>query len=782
MDKYYKWKVLLIVAVVGFSIWQVWPPQQKIHLGLDLQGGMQLLLKVDLEKVPAEGRKDATDRVVEIIRNRIDQLGVREPVISKQAKDEVVVQLPGITDRDRAKEIVAKAAHLEFKLVTEDPEIIRQAEAATAPPPPAPVTPPAQTPPAKETVTKAEEKPAAEKPKVEPKAEEAKKEEEKKEPVPPAPPAKMPEGFEYLPLTERGRNENILVQKEAVLTGDKLVNASVGFDQYGQAIVQLQFDNEGAKVFDRVTFQNIGKRLAIVLDGKVYSAPVIRDRIPNGQAQISGNFSATDASDLALVLRAGALPAPVSIEEERTVGPSLGKDSIQKGLRAGLLGTLFVFGFMLIYYLLSGFIADLALLIYILITLGCMAALKVSLSLPGIAAFILSIGMAVDANILIFERIREELSTGKNARAAISAGFHKAFSAILDSNVTTVLTSLILFMFGTGPVKGFGVTLTIGILASMFTAITVTRAIFDFVVSKNQNPNLKMLQVFKKPNFGFLNNRFWAYGFSLVVLALGMGSFVLRGSQNYGVEFTGGTLVEIRYHQPVTTDHVRGALAKAGLGKAMIQRLGAESQNEFIIKSSEKSIQKVEEASKSLVGEKGYEVVRVDSVGPAVSRNLTKKALWAVLWSSLGILVYLAFRFEWKFALAAVIALLHDTLFSFGLYAFTGREINLPTIAAVLTIMGFSVNDTIITFDRIRDNRRIFRKLPFKELVSLSINQTLSRTIFTTLTALFGALSLVLFGGPAISDFAFILLVGFSVGVYSTVFVASALLVDWKAH
>ena len=751
MGKYYKWKVLLIVIVVGLSIWQVWPPQEKIHLGLDLQGGMQLLLKVDLNKVPPEGRRDATDRVVEIIRNRIDQLGVREPVISKQAKDEVVVQLPGITDRERAKEIIAKTAHLEFKVVEENPDLIAKAEAATLPPLPA--------------------------------TEASKTEGARPEAAPPAAPPAIPEGYEYLPMKERtGRAENILLKKESILTGDHLVNSSVGFDQYGEPVVHLQYDTEGAKIFDRFTYQNIGRRLAIVLDGKVYSAPVIRDRIPNGQAQISGNFSSQDASDLALVLRAGALPAPVTVEEERTVGPSLGRDSVAKGLKAGLLGTVFVFGFMAIYYLLAGVMADIALLIYILITLGAMAALKVSLSLPGIAGFILSIGMAVDANILIFERIREELTAGKGARPAVSAGFHKAFSAILDSNMTTVLTSVILFMFGTGPVKGFGVTLTIGILASMFTAITVTRAILDFLVAQNPNPNFKMLQIFHQPKFRFLKNRIWAYGFSVVVLSLGVGSLVLRGRQNYGVEFTGGTLAEIRYHQKISADQVRNALAKKGLAKAMIQNVGAESENEFVIKSAEKNIQKVEEASKELAGEKGYEVVRVDSVGPAVSRDLTKKALWAVFWSSVGILIYLAFRFEWKFALAAVIALLHDTLFAFGLYAFSGREINLPTIAAVLTIMGFSVNDTIITFDRIRDNRKILRKMPFPDLVNLSINQTLSRTIFTTLTALFGAVALMVFGGPAISDFAFILFVGFSVGVYSTVFVASALLVDWKAH
>ncbi len=763
MDKYFKWKVLLILAVIGFSAWRIWPPQKQLHLGLDLQGGMQILLRVELEKIPVEAREDATDRAVEIIRNRIDEFGVLEPVITKQAKDLIVVQLPGVTDRQRAKEIVGKTAHLEFKLVSEDPDLIQRAEkahAAAKAPAEVPAEPKAEQP---ETVSQ---------------------EAKSKEPaVVPGPVLEsFPEGYEYKTLTERGHSESFLLEKDPVVTGDRLMSASVGFDQYGQPIVQLQFDDEGAKIFDKATFQNIGRRLAIVLDGKVHSAPVIRDRIPNGQAQISGNFSAQDASDLALVLRAGALPAPVVIEEERTVGPSLGRDSVTKGIRSGLLGVLFVFLFMGIYYLLPGMIANIALLIYVLVTFGVLAAFHASLTLPGIAGFILSVGMAVDANILIFERIREELETGKTSRAAISAGYHKAFTAILDSNVTTILTSLILFVFGTGPVKGFAVTVTVGILASMFSAIVITRVIFDFLTAKNPILALKMCHWLKKPNFSFLKNRLWAYGFSVLTLAIGIGSFILRGPENYGVEFVGGTSVQVRYSKSVTTEEVRNGLAKFGLEKALIQRYGEESANEFVIKVAEKGTQNIENASKELAGETGYEIVRVDSVGPAVSQDLTKKALWAVFWASLGILVYLGWRFEWKFALAAVVALFHDTLFAFGAYALVGREVNIPTVAAILTIMGFSVNDTIVTFDRVRDNLKIFRKMPFRELVELSINQTLSRTFLTSLTVLFATASIFFFGGPAINDFAFILLIGFSVGIYSTIFVASALVVDLKAH
>lgn len=723
MDKYFKWKVLLIVIVTAFCIWRAYPPQEQIHLGLDLQGGMQLLLQVETKDLPKSVAEDATDRVVEIIRNRIDEFGVREPTISKQGKDQVVIQLPGITDRERAKEIVGRNAHLEFQLVSEEADLMKQAEEG-----------------------------------------------------------KVPEGYEYKQLSEDGSQSSLLLVKDALLTGDHLTNASVSFDQYGQAIVQLQFDKEGAQVFDRVTFQNIGKRLAIVLDDKVYSAPVIRDRIPNGQAQISGSFSPQQASDLALVLRAGALPAPVTIVEERTVGPSLGRDSIENGVKAGIAGILLVLLFMPVYYLISGLIADIGLFFYVILVVGSFAALESSLTLPGIAGFILSVGMAVDANVLIFERIREEIQGGKTARAAVSAGYHKALSAILDSNITTLITSVILFFLGTGPVKGFAVTLTIGILASMFSAILVTRVVFDFLLSRNPNLKFKMLHVFGKMNIPFLKGRFFAYGFSVLVLVIGILSIIGRGKENFSVEFTGGSLVQIEFQKSVDVAELRNGLSKAGMHGLVIQHYGEPSENQFVIKTSENDVTKIEQTAAQIGGVGGYQILRVDQVGPSVSQDLTKKALWAVFWASIGILIYLGVRFQWKYALAAVVALLHDTIFSFGVYALSGREINLATVAAILTIMGFSVNDTIVTFDRVRDNRKIMRKASFGEIVTLSINQTLGRTIITSLTALLSILALFFFGGSAINDFAFVLLVGFTIGIYSTIFVATALVVDWKAR
>ncbi len=723
MDKYYKWKVILIILVTAFCIWKAYPLQEKINLGLDLQGGIQMLLQVDMEKVPEEARKDVAERVAEIIRNRIDEFGVKEPDISTQGKDQVVVKLPGVTDRERAKEIAGKAAHLEFKIVSEDTALIQKADEGT-----------------------------------------------------------VPEGYEYEKIKGSSNEEMVLLESKAVLTGEHLTTASVTFDQYGQPVVSLTLDKEGGKIFDKVTFQNIGKRLAIVLDGVVYSAPVIRDRIPNGKAQISGNFKAQEASDLALVLRAGALPAPVSIIEERTVGPGLGKDSIEKSIKAGLMGVLFIFLFMPLYYLLPGVVAIIGLVFYIVFMVGTLAAFGATLTLPGIAGFILSVGMAVDANVLISERIREEITAGKTARAAISAGYHKAFSAILDSNVTTLITSALLFIFGTGPVQGFAVTLSIGIVASMFSAIVVTRVIFDYLSKKNANLNLHMHQFFKKTSIQFLKGRFWAYGFSLIVIGIGLFAFMQRGHENYGVEFTGGTLVQIGFKQSVDIAQLRSTLEKENLKGLTLQRFGDPKDNQFLVKMAGGETLKIEEAAKTVAGDQAYEILRVDQVGPSVSTKLTEKALWAVLWSALGILVYLAVRFEWKFALAAVVAIFHDTIFTFGMYALSGREINLPIIAAVLTIMGFSVNDTIVTFDRVRDNLKLMRKTPFPEIVNLSINQTLSRTLLTSFTTILATLALFLFGGSSVNDFAFTLLIGFCVGIYSTVFVATALVVDWKAH
>ncbi|MBI4367942.1 MAG: protein translocase subunit SecD [Candidatus Omnitrophica bacterium] len=722
MDKNFKWKVFITLAVIGLSVYFAYPPQEKIHLGLDLKGGMHLLLEVETEKIDEKYREGAVDRAVEIIKNRIDQFGVREPYITKQGKNQVVVQLPGLTDQERARDIVAKTAHLEFKLVSDDEKIIKDALAGTVPP-----------------------------------------------------------GYEVKQIEEEGRlADTLILESEPVLTGDKLTSAVVGFDSYGQPIVEIQFDKDGAKIFDAATFKNIGRRLAIVLDGKVHSAPVIRDRIPNGRGQISGNFTVEQASDLALVLNAGALPAPVIIVEERTVGPTLGQDSIRSGLYASLGGAVLIIIFMVAYYLFSGVIASFAVLLNLVILMGVMAKTGASLTLPGIAGIILTMGMAVDANVLINERIREERKLGKAIRSVISAGYHKAFNAILDSNVTTILSALILLWFGSGPLRGFAMTLSIGLIASMFTAIFVTRIIFDFFTRERREISLGMLNLIPQPTIDWVSKRKFAYAFSIVLTVIGLVTIFLKGPHQLGIDFTGGTVEEIHLKQNVDIGKVRSALVNAGLGEAQLQYYGRPEEGNILIRTKTESTKAIGDALTQLMGAEHFELRRSESLGPAAGRQLFAKALKALAIAIAVMLVYLGWRFKFQYGACAVIALFHDVIISLGIFFLSGREFSLPIVAAVLTIIGYSVNDTIISFDRIREDAKIFRKEEFKKIVNLSINQTFGRTVITTGTTMLGVLALFIFGGLAIHDFAFILLVGFASGVYSTIFVAGPLLVEFS--
>jgi len=754
MDKNFKWKVLLIIAVIGGCIWAAYPPQEKIHLGLDLKGGIHLLLRVDTDKLPEKQREGAIDRAVEIIRNRIDQFGVREPSITRQGKEEIVVQLPGLTDELRAREIVSQTAHLEFKLVSNDDALLRQAIAAANP-------------------VKIEEKPqdTAESP-----ADQAKSELEK---LAASLPAVMPEGHELAVLEEDSRpSESVLLEEKPVLTGEHLESASIGFDQYGQPVVEFQLDSEGAKIFDDVTFRNVGRRLAIVLDNKVRSAPVIRDRIPGGKGQISGNFTNAQASDLALVLRAGALPAPVKVIEQRTIGPTLGRDSIEKGVKASIGGAALVILFMLFYYRVSGFIASFAVLTNLFILIGLLAVFNVSLTLPGIAGIILTIGMAVDANVLINERMREEMRLGKAIRSVISAGYHKAFSVIFDSNATTILAAAILLWFGSGPIRGFSVTLMLGLIASLFTALFLTRVIFDFLTRGKRDLNLRMIELIKQPTFDWIGKRFIGYALSTILIGTSLFVIITREQQNLGIDFTGGSLQEIRLNSEPDLSKIRGALETSGVGSAQLQRYGDAADNAIIIRSKNEETKPIFDALTQAVGAGNFEVRRSDVLGPTAGKELFVKGVKAILLSLVLILVYIWYRFNFRFGIFATLMVFHDAIIALGIYLLSGREISLQIVAAILTIIGFSVNDTIVIYDRARENLKTMRKLSIAEVFNLSINQTFARSLLTTVTTLLVVSSIFLFGGPALNDFSFILLVGFAIGVYSTVFVAGPLIVD----
>jgi protein-export membrane protein SecD len=431
-----QWLTALTVVLIIGSIWAVYPPfdvrdsrgelvtKGKITLGLDLQGGMHMRLEVDTKKLPADIKLgEAVDRVLEILRNRIDELGVAEPILQKEGEKWIVIQLPGIKDPDRAMKIVGQTALLEFKLVDETHRISDMLDADGS------------------TIA-----------------------------------AKIPAGFEIL----AGRDNDLyLVDSKQLMTGSSLVDAKVQMDGYGRPIVGFKLNPEGGRRFGVLTGDNVNRKLAIILDNRVYSAPVIKSRIGGGSGIIEGQFSLQDAKDLALVLRAGALPVPVNIINKYVVGPTLGRDSVQKGQVSTLVGIAMVMLFMVLYYRTSGLIANMALVLNFVFLMAALVIVGGTLTMPGIAGIILTIGMAVDANVLIFERTREELRRGKTVRAAIDAGYNKALSSIIDANVTTLITAAVLFQFGTGPIKGYAVTLTLGLLISMFTALVVTKLIFD---------------------------------------------------------------------------------------------------------------------------------------------------------------------------------------------------------------------------------------------------------------------------------------------------------------
>jgi SecD/SecF fusion protein len=721
------YKIVLISAILGLCAYFAFPLSKRINLGLDLKGGVHLLLKIDTSHLPEKAREDASDRAVEVIRNRIDAFGVREPSIQKQGSDEIVVQLPGISDRQRAIDVIGKTALLEFKLVSNDPEKLKEAISGNA-----------------------------------------------------------PEGYEL--KYSQDNNEPLLLEKQAALTGDALTNASVRFSQseFNQPIVALEFNAEGAKKFAEITKNNIGRRLAIVLDGKVQSAPVIRDAIISGEAVITGRFDINQAQDLALVLRVGALPAPMHIEEERTVGPLLGQDSINKGVRASIIGTAAVFIFMAIYYLFAGIVANIALLLNLLMILGCLGMLphlfpgvSATLTLPGIAGMALSLGMAVDANVLINERIREELAAGRTLRTAIANGYSRAFSAILDSNLTTLIAAFLLFQFGTGPIRGFAVTLTIGLIASMFTAIVVTRTILEVLLSPGWLKSLPMLKFIGQTKIDFIGKRRIFYALSLTIAIAGLVLFFLKGPKAYGIDFAGGQLQEYSFKSAPSIDKVRQLLKDLNMGDASIQQFKDNPKVILIRTAEDKNMVLTDKLKEAFPGE-DVQMLRIEHVGPIAGKHLKSKALYALIWSLVGILVYVAFRFKhFNFAAAGVIALIHDVVVALGFLVFTGRQIDLLSVTAFLTIAGYSINDTIVIYDRVRENMRLVRKASLAELINLSVNQCLSRTIITSGVTLFVVFAIYLYGGEVLSNFAFTLLVGFICGAYSTVYIASPLVLAW---
>ncbi len=657
---------------------------------------------------------------IEVIRKRIDELGTTEPVIQRQGVDRILVQVPGFDDSARLKELISKTARLTFHMVYNG----LSAEQAQA--------------------------------------------------------QGLPIGTMILPSQDGGLE---LIYEEVSLGGESLVDAQPGFNpQTNQPIVTFRFDTRGAIIFGEITSENVGRRFAIVLDNEVITAPVIQSPITGGAGQIEGSFTPQSANDLAVLLRAGALPATLDIIEERTVGPSLGADSIEAGLLAGIIGAIGVILFMLLAYGRFGVIATISLVINILLILGALSMLGATLTLPGIAGIVLTIGMAVDSNVLIFERIREEMVGGRTVYQAIEAGFKRALTTIIDANVTTLIAAVILFFLGSGPIQGFAVTLSLGILSTLFSAYLVTL----FLVARWygwKRPKKLKIQLLKivpdGTNIPFMSWRKIAIALSIVAAIGSMGLFFTKGL-NLGIDFKGGSAIEIQAKDGLADiGEIRARISGLGLGDVSVQGFGTPKDVLIRIEEQPGGDTAQQEAVKKVyqaLGDEDYEIRRTESVGPTVSGELAIAGLIAVL-SALGaVLVYIWFRFEWQFAIGAIIALAHDVILTIGLYSLVGLEFNLSSIAAILTIVGYSLNDTVVVYDRVREFLRKFRKLTIHDLLNKSINATLSRTVLTSITTLIALLSLVIFGGEVIRGFTISMTWGVLVGTYSSIFIAAPIL------
>ena len=716
----------LMVLLVAFSIATIWPPQKKIQLGLDIQGGTSFLIRL----IPGEKQitRAMLDQAVEVIRKRVDYFGGGEPVISPVGSDRILVQIPGLDTAkiQEARDQLSRVAKLEFALVhPQINELVKKIEAGEA-----------IIPPDYRLVV-----------------------------------------YKYDVGENKKAEEKLLIHKKPDLTGDHITHAFATFQNEWQ--VSLELDSVGAKRFDELAAAHFHERFAILLDGEVKSAPTINAQYFGGRAVISGGrMGEQEARALSSVLE-NPLQTPVSIEEERSVSPTLGMDSIRSSIIAGLMGLAITMVCVMIYYRFLGLIANLALIINLILLMGALTMFRFVLTLPGIAGIILTIGLAVDASVLIYERLREELALGKSMKVAVQTAYEKAFSSIFDANVTTLITAAILFWKASGPVKGFAISLTLGILASLFTALIVGRNVLSWFVHTGRLTRVKMLHLISSKNINFLGKGFLACMCSLALLVAGGSAFYVRGEKNFGVDFRGGDLVTLSTTQNISVHQVREALKPLHLEDAAIQQSSQAGKTYSTIRGPLNTSDKIEKQIMQTLPSAGFRVERSERVGALVGGELAKTSLAALGLGILGILIFVTFRFELSFAVGAIVALLHDVLMTVGVFALLGRELTLTMVGAVLTIAGYSINDTIVVYDRIREGLASGRRGTIEEIMNSSINQTLSRTILTSTVTVIPIVCLFLFGGAVLRDFSLAIIIGVVVGTYSSIFIASPIVLWW---
>ena len=738
----FQWRVVAVVLAVAGSAALVAtrPPR----LGLDLQGGTQIVLEAqDTDRVQVTG--DVASRTLEVLRRRVDALGVTEPTLQRSGDRRIIVELPGVADPDEALRVIGRTAQLTFH------RVIGVVPADAAP---------------ESTTTTG-----------------------------------SGDATDLVLTSEDGERLRVA---PAALSGDAVrgARAALAGDLAVSWQVEVDFRGEGGRRWTEITGQaacagpgDVTRRIAIVLDRDVITSPAVgmdvqcNQGIAGGTTAITGEFTEREAKDLALLIRAGALPVPVEVVEQRTVGPTLGDAAIDASVKAAAIGAFLTVLYMILYYRLLGALAALALGAYGLISFAVLLALDATLTLPGIAGFVLAIGMAVDANVLVFERIKEEHASGATARAAARNGFRRAWSAIADSNATTVLAAVLLFFYASGAVRGFGITLTVGVFVSLFCALVLTRVLVEAVVRAPRfaaRTGLLGMETGRRTRDWIERRRPnllgpWRRWLALSVVALAIaGTGLATRGLDFGLDFSGGRLVEFETARAVSPDRVREAVSDAGFPRAVVQASGERGVAIRTEQLTAAEAAQVEAAVEEVGGES--RVVREEFVGPTIGNELRRKAVTALGIALALQLAYLAVRFRWTYGAAAVGAMFQDVVLLLGIFAWLGKSIDGVFVAAVLTVIGYSINDSVVVFDRIRELRRARPAEPLVEVANDACLQTVPRTINTGLGALFILVALYFLGGETLTDFALALLIGILVGTYSSVFTAAPLAVLFEGR
>lgn len=671
------------------------------------------LLRVDISAAALDrAAADAAARSLEVVRHRVDQVGVAEPQISRVGADRVLVQLPGVENPGQLRELLGSTARMTFHMVDEGAAVARP-------------------------------------------------------------------GYTLLPARDGGQ---VAVEDRVALSGDHLVSAAAAFDpQTREPVVTFRFDTSGAIAFGQITSDNVGQQFAIVLDGEVLTAPVIQQAIHGGSGQITGQFTPEETQFLAVMLNSGSLPAALEVIEERTVGASLGADSIRAGLVAGIAGLVLVVAIMVALYGAWGLLASAILGLNVVLTIAALGLIAATLTLPGVAGIILCLGIAVDANILIFSRIREETAKGAGAMKALAQGYDRAWGTILDANVTTLLAMGLLFMLGAGAIRGFAITMTIGILVSMFTAITLMRIVMEGWARKQRLKRLEIPPLVGRVpmpgNWSFLRHGRLALATSAVLSAAALAALAWPGP-HWGIDFTGGVQMTLSSASPMPLAELRAVAA--GFGDAALQTFGTPSEVLLRVQgeATQATVAALEAATRAVVSDIAFD--QIDLVGPTISGELAWTGAMALSAAVLAMLVYIWLRFEWHFAASAIAVLVLDVTKTLGVIALMGWEVNLTTVVALLTLIGYSVNDKVVVFDRVRENLMRVQKAGFAVVVDRSLNQVLARCLFTSGTTLAALIPMAIWGGPAVSGFALPMIAGVVIATASSLLVAGPLL-TWMA-